>query len=88
MTKRYQVIWETRVRKQDFKKITASEVRRIVKKVESHLAENPTAGTQLKGHYKGLWRYRVGDYRVIYDIQDTQVTIRIVRVGHRREVYD
>lgn len=34
-----------------------------------------------------LWRYRVGDYRVIVEIQDQQLTVLVIEVGHRREVY-
>lgn len=40
-------------------------------------------GSEL-GHY---WRYRVGDYRVICDIQDRKVVVLVLRIGHRREVY-
>jgi mRNA-degrading endonuclease RelE of RelBE toxin-antitoxin system len=35
----------------------------------------------------GLWHIRVGDYRVIYEIRDTESLVLIVRVAHRREVY-
>lgn len=34
------------------------------------------------------WRIRIGDYRVIYDVFDDELTITVVRAGHRREVYD
>ena len=34
------------------------------------------------------WRIRVGDYRVIYDVLDAELTVSIVRAAHRREVYD
>ena len=34
------------------------------------------------------WRIRIGDYRVIYDILDEQLTVTVVRAAHRREVYD
>ena len=45
-------------------------------------------GEALKGARLGsLWKYRVGDYRVIADIQDGAVCILVVRVGNRREVY-
>jgi mRNA interferase RelE/StbE len=36
------------------------------------------------GHY---WKYRVGDYRIVCDIQDKKVIVLVLRVGHRREVY-
>lgn len=41
------------------------------------------AGTRL-GHY---WKYRVGDWRIICDIQDRRIVVRVLRVGNRREVY-
>ena len=51
-------------------------------------APNPRQlGKALHGDKKGLWRYRVGDYRLICDIQDRRVTILLLTVGHRKEVY-
>ena len=41
----------------------------------------------LTGNLSGVWRYRVGDYRLFAEINDTEVTIFIVEVAHRREVY-
>ena len=50
--------------------------------------ENPrVTGKALTGDFKGLWRYRVGDYRIIADIQDGEVLILVVDVGHRGTVY-
>jgi mRNA interferase RelE/StbE len=34
-----------------------------------------------------LWRIRIGDYRVVYSIEDAQLIVLVVRVGHRREIY-
>ena len=44
-------------------------------------------GKALHGEYKGSWRYRVGDYRLIAHIDDTKVTILILTIGHRSIVY-
>ncbi len=44
-------------------------------------------GKALHGDAHGLWRYRVGDYRLICDIRDQTTTIVVLAVGHRREVY-
>lgn len=45
-------------------------------------------GEALQGtRYAGIWRYRVGDYRVLVDIRDEVVTVIVVGVGHRGEVY-
>jgi mRNA interferase RelE/StbE len=45
-------------------------------------------GKGLSGRLSGLWRYRVGDYRIICDIYDQEVVIFVVELGHRRNIYD
>jgi mRNA interferase RelE/StbE len=45
-------------------------------------------GKALVGDRKGLWRYRVGDYRVICDIQDQRLVILALSIAHRKEIYD
>ncbi|WP_459936110.1 type II toxin-antitoxin system RelE family toxin [Desulfonatronum parangueonense] len=51
--------------------------------------ENPRdTGEPLKGtRFSGLWRYRAGDYRILCEIQDEQILILVVLVGHLREVF-
>ena len=50
--------------------------------------ENPRIhGKGLTADKAGLWRYRVGDYRIIAQIQDEKVTIMVVNIGHRRDIY-
>lgn len=44
-------------------------------------------GKGLKADLKGLWRYRVGDYRILCQIQDHELIVLVVALGHRREVY-
>ena len=44
-------------------------------------------GEALVGSWTGLWRYRVGDYRAICRIEEDVVTVYVIEVGHRREVY-
>ena len=53
------------------------------------LHDNPRiVGAALQGHRLGeLWKYRVGDYRIIVRIKDQELEILVVEVGHRREVY-
>ena len=64
---------------------------RILRFLHGRLApsDNPRGfGEALKGsRLGGLWRYRVGDYRFIADIEDRIVKILVVRIGNRREVY-
>jgi mRNA interferase RelE/StbE len=52
------------------------------------LSDPRSIGESLKGSKLGdLWRYRVGDYRIVADIDDGAVRILVVRIGHRRDVY-
>ncbi len=51
--------------------------------------DNPRSrGKGLVGNLRGLWRYRVGDYRILCRIQDDKLVIVIVEIGHRKEVYE
>lgn len=45
-------------------------------------------GKQLKGKLKEFWRYRVGDYRIITKITDEEITILVLKVAHRKDVYE
>ena len=49
--------------------------------------EDPRAGKGLVGDKSGIWRYRVGDYRILCDIKDDELVVLALEVGHRREVY-
>ncbi len=44
-------------------------------------------GHALTGEFRGLWRYRIGDYRVICEIKDRELVILVLVIGHRREIY-
>ena len=44
-------------------------------------------GEPLRGDLGGLWRYRVGDYRIICEIQDEKLIVLALAIGHRREIY-
>ncbi len=64
---------------------------RILKWIRETLAteQDPRrTGKPLKGRIQGLWRYRVGDYRIISQIQDENVLILVVRIGHRLDIYE
>lgn len=64
---------------------------RIVRFLTERVATSPdprSLGEALKGSkYDNQWRYRVGDYRVITEIKDSVVTILVVQIGHRGDVY-
>lgn len=72
------------------RKLDRQEARRIVDFMAERIAglENPRqTGKALTGPLGGFWRYRVGDFRVICEIQDGVMRILVVRLGNRREVY-
>lgn len=61
---------------------------RIFPRIESLARDpRPSGCKKLKGH-KDLWRIRIGDWRVLYLISDDESLVSIVRVAHRREVYE
>jgi len=72
-------------------KLDKSDARRIRDFLRDRLAgsEDPRRiGKALVGQqYKSLWRYRVGDYRIICRIQDQRLVVLVVEIGHRREIY-
>ena len=69
----------------DLKRIDKTQARKLISKLEHALAENPNAGELLKGEFQGLFKYRVGDYRIIYT--KTADGVLILRIAHRKEVY-
>jgi mRNA interferase RelE/StbE len=72
----------------ELSKLPLSANNRIIKAV-SNLSENPRphGSKKLKGGYE-LWRIRIGDYRVIYAIDDEILIVDIRKVGHRKDIYD
>lgn len=52
------------------------------------LIEDPHQGKMLKGELKGYWSFRVGTYRIIYTIHHQEVVIEVLRIQHRKEVYE
>ena len=80
----------TRTAERQIKKLDRSTQQSIVHFLRARLkpAENPRQwGKPLQGDKRGLWRYRVGDYRLICDIQDEKITVLVLEVGHRKDVY-
>lgn len=61
--------------------------KRALDVVEKELVQDPHRGHPLTGPYKGLWKYRVGDYRIIYSIEDKHLVVFVLRIRHRKDVY-
>ena len=70
----------------ELRRIQGEDRRRIVEAID-RLAEEPLAGSALKGEFSGLRRLRVGRYRIIYEALHGELTILVVRVGDRGSVY-
>lgn len=65
--------------------------RLIASWIDKHLngCENPRAtGKPLSANLAGYWRYRIGDCRMICKIEDERIVVIVIRIGHRREIYD
>jgi mRNA interferase RelE/StbE len=72
------------------KKLDGAAQKSIVHFLRERLksSENPRQwGKPLRGDKRGLWRYRVGDYRLICDIQDEKATVLVLEVAPRKDAY-
>jgi len=72
------------------RKLDKQSARRILDYMDERIAgaDNPRSfGKPLTGPLGQLWRYRVGDYRVVCDIQDEVLRVLVVRIGDRKDVY-
>jgi len=81
----YEIFFKKSVRK-DFASIPKKDGRRILERIAS-LGENPRPAGAKKITSQEKYRLRQGRYRIVYSIQDTEVTVWIVKVGHRKDVY-
>jgi mRNA interferase RelE/StbE len=62
-------------------------IREYLEQRVANLSDPRQLGNPLKGELASLWRYRVGDYRLICELRDEVLVVLVVRIGHRREVY-
>lgn len=69
----------------DLRRIDKKDVNRILRQIEKVLGENPDKGVLLNGEYRGLYKLRVGNYRVIYC--RTKEGVLILRIRHRGKAY-
>lgn len=75
--------------KNDLRSISKGDKQKIRKAIESKLMNNPIEfGKPLQYSLKGLRRLRVGDFRVIFEIDDKAKIVLVVKIGHRKEIYD
>lgn len=86
----YQVVYTKKAIK-SLEKIDKAQQRLIIAWIEKNLinTEDPrTLGKSLKGSLKSYWRYRVGNYRILADINDNEIKIIIFNIGHRKNIYE
>ena len=69
----------------DLKKIGKKEAEKLLKKIAKQLPSEAINCPQLKGRFKGLRKYRIGNYRVIFAL--LKDTVLITRIGHRKIIY-
>ena len=69
----------------DLKRLSKDEIKRILNGIEEKIIADPFLGKPLKGDFRGCYRYRFGDYRVIYSIVNQEILI--LRIGHRKDIY-
>lgn len=83
----FNAIWHEDALK-DLHKLDRLDAKKIVGKVKTHLLLDPTKfGVLLKGTLKGFYRYRVGNYRVIYAIDFKEKKILVLFINHRKDIY-
>lgn len=85
--------WTIKIDKKAVKEIASLDKpikKRITEFLKNKLAniQNPRSiGEALHGELKKFWKYRIGDYRLICSIEDDVVTVLVLKVQHRKEVY-
>ena len=86
---KYKILFDKNADRQ-LKKIDITQQRIIVNLIAKNL-ENTNdpriSGKSLKGNLKDYWRYRIGNYRIIAEINDDEFKILIIEVGHRKDIY-
>ncbi len=81
----------TEFAQKQIKKLDKTVAKRILKYLKERVANQndpKNFGKPLHHDKNGLWRYRVADYRIICKIEDDELIVVIIRVGHRKDIYD
>jgi len=81
----YKIYFKKSVLK-DIKSIPDKDMRRIMKRIES-LSKNPRPPGHEKLSDQDLYRIRQGNYRIVYSIKDDILTVWVIKIGHRRDIY-
>ena len=85
----WKVEWDERARR-ELRELDRRVQRVILRFLRERIAppDDPRRfGKSLRHELKGLWRYRLGDYRIVCRIEDEQITVVVLAVGHRKRIY-
>ena len=82
---KFELVFKESVSK-DLKDIQKQDVQRIIERINL-LRDDPYPTGSVKISGKEYYRIRQGNYRIIYEVQDTQLVVIVIKIGHRREVY-
>ncbi len=86
----WKVEFDERARK-ELRKLDRAAQSNILHYLRKRIAtkEDPRRfGDPLRKNLSGFWKYRIGAYRIICDIQEKIVTVRVIRIGHRKDAYE
>lgn len=82
----YKLLFDEEVVK-DLRKIDKTQQSKILSVIKLKLIENPYVGKKLIGDLSPLYRYRVGNYRIIYDVVEKEVVVVVIKIKHRKDAY-
>ncbi|HOH29069.1 MAG TPA: type II toxin-antitoxin system RelE/ParE family toxin [Candidatus Hydrogenedentes bacterium] len=83
----YKIQWKSSAAR-EVRKLPKDVIQRVIQRIEA-LVQNPfPSGARKMATVPGAFRLRVGDYRIIYRVYDKELVIEVIRVGHRRDIYD
>ena len=87
------MVWQVRLDKdaeKQLRRLDPQDQRRLIKFLRERIASSASPrllGEALKGPLRTLWKYRVGDFRLICDLQDENFVVLVIKIGHRKDVY-
>lgn len=82
----YKLVFDAKVIK-DLKKIDQTWQKKIIEAIKNKLIKDPFQGKRLVGELSPYYRFRVGDYRVIYEVVEQDILITVIKIRHRKDVY-
>lgn len=83
----YKLLFDDKVAK-DLKQIDKQWQKKILELIKTKLVKNPYIGKKLVGDLSPYYRYRISDYRVIYEILDDEIVLLVIKIKHRKDVYE